>query len=49
MKEKHLTTLLNRVSYLKAFKTGDFLLASGKKSDFYFRFLAKRNLQQGIK
>ncbi|HJN58609.1 MAG TPA: orotate phosphoribosyltransferase [Dehalococcoidia bacterium] len=36
MKEKYLTALLNRINHLKAFKTGDFLLSSGKKSDFYF-------------
>ena len=36
MKDKTLNSLLNRISNLKAFKTGDFLLSSGKKSDFYF-------------
>ena len=36
MKDKILNSLLNRISNLKAFKTGDFLLSSGKKSDFYF-------------
>ena len=35
-KEKYLESLLERVDHLKAFKIGDFVLASGKKSDFYF-------------
>ncbi|MBM31354.1 MAG: orotate phosphoribosyltransferase [Chloroflexi bacterium] len=36
MNDKLLNSLLNRINDLKAFKTGDFLLSSGKKSDFYF-------------
>ena len=36
LKQKYLDSLLKRINYLKVFKTGDFVLSSGEKSDFYF-------------